>query len=132
VNNKECNQIKDLYDDSETYIKTVCTVLIDKTYDAAEKYCLSHGMSLFMLEPPEATKALLDLANTQYKAGRGFYLHVHGKTSEGCSSLFNGNGFFEVISDLCNSRYSFYCQYTRLTDIIESCKFVKEDDCLLR
>jgi hypothetical protein len=132
VNKKDCNEIKDLYDDSETYIRTVCTVLTFRTHDAAEKYCLSYGMSLFMLEPPEATKALLDLANTQYKAGEEYTLHVHGKTSEGCSVLYNGNGLFEVFSDLCNSRLPYYCQYTRLTDIIESCEFVKEDKFLPR
>jgi hypothetical protein len=118
VNTNDCNEIKDLYDDSETYIRTVCIVNIDKTHDAADKYCLSNGMSLFMLEPPEATKALLNFANTQYPPGRGYYLHVDGKTSEGCTVLYNGKGLFEVYSDFCNS------QYTRPTGIIESGEFV--------
>jgi hypothetical protein len=70
-------------------------------------------MSLFLLEPPEAQKALFDFSNSQFKAGSGALLHVHGKTSAGCSVLYNGEGLFDVYSDFCNSRYYFYCQYTR-------------------
>lgn len=68
-------------------------------------------MSLFMLEPPETKTALFSFANSHFKPGTLF--HVHGKTSAGCSVLYNGNGYFDVFSDFCNSRYYFYCQYTR-------------------
>jgi hypothetical protein len=113
VNTDSCGDIKDLYDESETYIRTVCTVLLARTHDAADKKCASYGMSLFKLEPPEAKKALLDFANSQFDQSAKAYLHVHGKTSAGCSVLYNGDGLVEVYSDFCNSRYNFYCQYTR-------------------
>jgi hypothetical protein len=114
-----CDEIKDLFDESQTYIRTICVVPLGKTHDAAEKYCLSNGMSLFMLEPPEAKKALLDYANSQFNPLEKAYLHVHGKTSAGCSVLYNGNGLFEEYLDFCNSRYYFYCQFTRVPKATE-------------
>jgi hypothetical protein len=113
VNTNGCDEVKDLFDESKNYIRTVCSVPLARTHDAAEKKCVSYGMSLFILEPPEAQKALLSFANSQFKARSGALLHVHGKTSAGCSVLYNGKGIFEVYSDFCNSRYSFYCQFTR-------------------
>jgi hypothetical protein len=72
-----------------------------------------------MLEPPETQEALLNYANSQFKAKAGSLLHVHGKTSAGCLVLYNGNGLFDVYSDFCNSRYFFYCQFTREPEEIE-------------
>jgi hypothetical protein len=71
VNTTGCEEVTDLNDESEKYMRTVCLSSLRKTHHAAEKNCLLNGMSLFMLEPPEAKKALLDFANKRFDAVKG-------------------------------------------------------------
>jgi hypothetical protein len=90
-----------------------------KTHDEAEGRCFSYLMALYNLDTPETQKALLDFSNSRFKESSGRLMHVYGKTSAGCSVIYNGNGLFEIYSDFCNSRYYFYCQYFRKPKVNE-------------
>jgi hypothetical protein len=114
VNTTNCDEVKDLNDDSGNYIKSVCLVAIDETYNGADEKCQSYGMSLYNVDTSEAKKALLDFSTTRFKPLLGVVLYIQGKTSVGCNILYNGEGLFDVFpDDDCYYRCYFYCQFTQ-------------------
>jgi hypothetical protein len=113
VNATSCDEVKDLYDESTNYIKTVCLVLLYKDYDDAVAKCRSYGMSLYNVDAPEAKKTLLDFSNSRFRPSLGATLYVEGKTSEGCAVVANKEGLFDVLSVSCTNKTFFYCQYSR-------------------
>jgi hypothetical protein len=64
VNNTNCDEVKDLFDDSSNYIKTVCMVPLKKGYNSADAKCQSYGMSLYDFDTSEAKRALLEFSNS--------------------------------------------------------------------
>jgi hypothetical protein len=112
VNTDDCDEVKDLFDDTKNYLKTVCLVASAKTHDEADEYCTPNYMFLLYLDMSEAQKALFDFLNSRFKKSAGL-LHMQGKTNEGCSVLSNEKGSFDVGTDLCNSRYYFICEFSR-------------------
>jgi hypothetical protein len=119
VNTTNCDEVKDLNDDSGNYLTTVCMVAYSATHNEAYEKCLSYGMSLYNVETSEAKKALLDFSNTRFKAGAGAFLQVQDKTSEGCNVLYNEKGLFDVYVEDCYSKWYFYCQFVRTPTTIE-------------
>jgi hypothetical protein len=119
VNTTNCDEVKDLNDDSGNYLTTVCLVAFGVTYNEADEKCLSYGMSLYNIDTPEAKKALLDFSNTRFKASLGGALYVQGKTSKGCNVLYNGGGLFSFYVSDCYSRLYFHCQLTRTPTTVE-------------
>jgi hypothetical protein len=107
----ECDEAMDFSDDMGDYVTSVCLIPLSKTHDEAQNFCLARNMYLFELTNPESVKALLDFSNLRFKESTGHFLHVQGKTREGCSVLCNEKGSFDVCIDLCNSRNFFYCEY---------------------
>jgi hypothetical protein len=113
VNDTNCDDVKDLYDESTNYIKTVCLVPLFKTYDGAVEKCHSYGMSLYNVDAPEAKKALLDFSNSRFRPSLGGVLSVEGKTNDGCAAVGNSKGLFDVLYVNCSMTPYYYCQYTR-------------------
>jgi hypothetical protein len=127
VNTTNCDEVKDLNDDFGNYLTTVCLVAFEATYNEADGKCVSYGMSLYNVETPEAKKALLDFSNTRFKAGVGAFLHVQGKTSEGCAVVANWEGLFGIFYLDCSTTSYFYCQFTRTPTTVEPGKQKKKN-----
>jgi len=60
-----CNESQDLYFDG-TYLKTLCTVSRDLTYEQAKGICTEAGMHLFVINNSEVQKALQDAAGVRF------------------------------------------------------------------
>jgi hypothetical protein len=113
VNDANCDDVKDLYDESSNYIKTLCLVPLSKNFDESAEKCQSYEMFLYNADDPEAEKALLDFSNFRFRPSYGGVLYVEGKTSAGCSVVSNEEGLFKVIFIDCNNKQYFYCQFVR-------------------
>jgi hypothetical protein len=125
VNDNDCDVIKDLYDESTNYIKTICFIPLKRTFDAADEKCQSYGMFLYNADDPEAEKAMLDFSNTRFSPSLGYALYLEGKTSEGCVVVANEEGLFRVAFANCTEKFSFYCQFTREPKATEPGKIAK-------
>lgn len=116
MNDTYCDEIKDLYDESSNYIKTVCLIPAYKDFDSGtDRKCLSSGMSLYNVDAPEAKKALLDFTSFLFSR-LGTIISIDGKTSEGCAVVHNREGSFDVSYLSCSMILSvpyYYCQYMR-------------------
>jgi hypothetical protein len=105
--------VKDLYDESKIYIKTVCLVYLLRDYRSADSKCQSYGMFLFNADEPDVEKALLDFSNLQYSPSYGQALYIETKTSKGCAVVDNWEGSFAVYFTNCTDKMYFYCQFVR-------------------
>lgn len=78
-----CNESEDLYFDG-TYLKTLCTVSRDLTYEQAKDICTNAGMHLFVVNDSEVQKALQDAAGVRFLDRQYARLWVNGmKDSDG-------------------------------------------------
>jgi hypothetical protein len=105
--------VKDLYDNTTEYIKTVCLVALEKTYDGADQKCQSQKMFLYYADDPQVERALVDFSNTQFRPSTGATLYIHGKTTKGCLVVNNSVGLFNVSFIDCSELHYFYCQFKR-------------------
>lgn len=113
MNSANCEEIKDMFDSSGSYLKTVCLVDTAGTYDDAEAICQSYGMSLYDSNSLGARIALLSYVTTRFSTVFPINLRINGKAKESCAVVQNRIGVVNVYSSNCNSSYFSYCQFSK-------------------
>lgn len=106
-----CNVIRDLKDSTGNYLKTLCSVYKDQTYDEAVKTCAASGMKMYNADQTEAENALLTFSDLQWPLGTFW---VEGKSGSNCSAVSNTNiVYFAKTSLACpsNAKNYFHCEY---------------------
>lgn len=73
-----CDESQDLHSDG-TYLKTLCTVSKDLTYEQARAICTDAGMHLFVINNSEVQNALQDASGIRFLDREYARLWVNGK-----------------------------------------------------
>lgn len=105
LNTAECKAKQDIYDETASYIKSLCLVPRGNRYKVAEKYCLNHGMKLYTIDSTAALKGVLGFVRLRYANAkkRGFSF-ISGKAGDMCKTVnnFAGLTMFDVSSINCS------------------------------
>jgi hypothetical protein len=104
-----CDVSRDLKDSSGNYIKSVCTMYQDKTYDAAVTTCTANGMKIFNADSVDTENAMVSFSNVQWPYGNFW---VEGKSGTICSAFSNDKklSYFKTQST-CTLNAYFHCEY---------------------
>lgn len=104
-----CSITRDLKDSGGAYIKSLCSIYQDKTYDQAVAFCSANGMKIFNADVAEVESALTSFSNMQWPVGT-FY--VEGKSGTSCNVLSDaGRVTFAKSTVLCTVANHFHCEY---------------------
>ena len=104
-----CNLKVDLVDTNGNYLKSICTVYEDKTYDEASLFCKSNGLKLYVASTTDEKAAINSFCDVQYPFG-AFW--VSGKSSSGCTVVSNNEKInYALTKSSCASKAYFHCEY---------------------
>jgi hypothetical protein len=81
-----CNVERDLKDSSGNYLKSVCTVYQDQTYDDAVKMCADNGMKIYNAASAASANAVIGYSDIQWPFGTFW---IDGKSGSNCAVVTN-------------------------------------------
>jgi hypothetical protein len=100
---------KDLKNSLNGYLKSLCTVYEDRTYDEAVSACSKLDMKLFVANSTEEKDSLGKFSDTQWPYG-SFW--VDGKAGTNCSVFSNDKKVNYTKTEMvCLTRSCFHCEY---------------------
>jgi hypothetical protein len=104
-----CNVRRDLKDSTGAYLKSVCTVYQDVTYDIAAQLCIGNDMKLFEAKSEETMRAINKYSDVQWPYG-SFW--IDGPSTSGCSIVTNDNRVnYDESESACTKKNYFNCEY---------------------
>lgn len=104
---KACWQYRDIYDEDDNYVKTLCDLVNLANYDSALKACKKYGMTLFEVTSQVELEALQNYALTETGGETDFY--YSGRSDLECNRLVAPD-YTETV-DICYESISGFCQW---------------------
>jgi hypothetical protein len=100
---------RDVNGSAGNYVKSVCTVYQDMTYDNAVASCTSNGMKILNSNSADVENFMISYSNVQWPYG-SFW--TEGKNGTGCLSFSNDKRltYYKTMATCTNSAY-FHCEY---------------------
>jgi hypothetical protein len=111
-----CKEAQDLLDGSKSYLKSLCLVEDEKSYEEAQTICLNNGMRLFRAESSADKEALFAYANKQWSSRGGFTPFINGITIDesapACTNIRKPDDAFEEDPEVdCAEKAPFVCEF---------------------
>jgi hypothetical protein len=107
-----CKDSQDMFDSSKKYSKSLCLVEDEKSYDEAQKFCISNGMRLFRDDTENLKESLFSYASKNWSDNLDFTPYVNGVTGDACRSIKkSGDLFEEDIETDCADKAPFICEF---------------------
>jgi C1A family cysteine protease len=111
-----CKEAQDLFDGSKKYLKSLCLVEDEKSYEEAQTVCLNNGMRLFRAESSSDKEALFTYANKQWSSREDFSPFINGittsETSPACTNIGKSGDSFEEDPEVdCAEKAPFVCEF---------------------
>jgi hypothetical protein len=104
-----CNVKRDLKNARGGYLKSVCSIYLDISYDQAKSACTGIGMKLFVANSTEEINAITRYSNVQWPYG---LFWVDGKDGNDCSVFSNDKSLSYMKKNAtCTSSAYFHCEY---------------------
>jgi hypothetical protein len=106
-----CSVKRDLKDSNGNYLKSVCTVYQDKTYNDAAKFCAANNMTLYVAGSIDEKNALLEYSNIQWPFGT-FWIEGNVTNYVNCSVVTNDiRILYDKAENPCIKLNYFNCEY---------------------
>lgn len=109
---KTCEYIRDFYNQSNAYQKSICFDLYGKTYDQSLDWCHQNGMKLYQPDSGEIDNFLHNFATEKY-INYTEKFQIEGKNSSGCLIItnLNNNGTFYSNLTQCDVPKRSVCEF---------------------